>query len=277
MNMTHPARFIQHILACPDDDSPRLRYANWLDGCGNPLGEFIRLQCLLAQNPISEPHIYYERREQELLAKFRRNWSQALVGRVDWCSFRRGFVEEVSIVDRQLIKHAKELFRCAPVLDIHLKSDGGRLHALPELPGVHHTLFLDLSSQRLGDESIERLAEAPMLAHVHGLNLGSCWLGDEGLEYLFDSVYLGNVRELYLNDNPITDEAIRRFVMSPIVERLQVLDVRFTLISKEGISVLQRVLGDKVLFANSSTECTGGMPDRPPENRRLSQWMKPSN
>src|ERR1035438_4858381 len=66
--MTHPPRFLQTILDRPDDDSPRLRYATWLDGCGNPLGEFIRLQCVLAQNPISEPHIYYERREQALLA-----------------------------------------------------------------------------------------------------------------------------------------------------------------------------------------------------------------
>jgi hypothetical protein len=29
-----------------------LQYANWLDGCGNPMGEFIRLQCLLARQPV---------------------------------------------------------------------------------------------------------------------------------------------------------------------------------------------------------------------------------
>src|SRR6266581_659853 len=108
--MTHPPRFMQTILARPKDDSPRLRYANWLDGCGNPLGEFIRLQCLLAEHPISEPHIYYERREQALLARFHAEWSQALAGRVAWCSFRRGFIEEVALSDRQLMKHAKEVF-----------------------------------------------------------------------------------------------------------------------------------------------------------------------
>jgi uncharacterized protein (TIGR02996 family) len=246
--MTHPQRFIQNILDRPADDSPRLRYANWLDGCGNPLGEFIRLQCLLAQNPISEPFLYYERRERELLGKFQRNWSQALVGRVDWCSFRRGFVEEVSILDRQLIKHARELFRCAPVLDVHVKSDGKCLAALPDLPDVHHTIFLDLSSQRLGDENIEGLAEAPMLAHVHGLNIGSSGLGDEGLEQLFNSPYLGNLRELYINDNPITDEGMRRFVMSPLVEQLECLDVRFTYLTLESIDVLEHILGDKVLY-----------------------------
>jgi uncharacterized protein (TIGR02996 family) len=251
MIMTHPPRYLQNILARPDDDSPRLRYAKWLDGCGNPLGEFIRLQCLLAQNAVGKPQIQYERRSQELLAKNQKSWSRALAGRVDWCSFRRGFIEEISISDRHLIKHAKELFRSAPVLDVHLKSDGKRLHLLPELPEVHHTFFLDLSSQRLGDEAIEGMAESPMLARVHGLNLGSVFLGDEGLESLFDSPHLGNLRELYLNDNPITDDGIRRFVMSPIVEQLELLDVRFTKISEESVAVLQRILGGSVLYGDT--------------------------
>ena len=249
--MTHPPRFLQNILASPDDDLPRLQYADWLEGCGDPLGEFIRLQCRHTQDPVREPHLFYERREQALLARFKAEWSQALAGRVEWCSFRRGFVEEISLTDRQLIKHAKDLFRLAPVLDIHLRSDGKRLSALPELPDVNHTLFLDLSSQRLGDGCIEDLADAPLLAHAHGLNLGSTALGDEGLESLFDSPHLGKLRELYLNDNPITDDGLRRFVMSPIVEQLSRLDVRFTPISKDGIDILKRILGDKVLYGNS--------------------------
>ena len=95
--MTHPTQFMQTILAQPDDISPRLRYANWLEGCSNPLGEFIRLQCLFAQNPIGEPHLFYERRTQELLAEFHDYWSSALADRVEWCSFRRGFIEEIAL------------------------------------------------------------------------------------------------------------------------------------------------------------------------------------
>ena len=249
--MTHPPRFLQNILASPDDDLPRLQYADWLEGSGDPLGEFIRLQCLLTQDPVREPHLVYERRTQALLARFKADWSEALAGRVEWCSFRRGFVEEISLTDRQLIKHAKDLFRLAPVLDIHLQSDGKRLSVLPELPDVNYTLFLDLSAQRLGDGCIEDLADAPLLAHAHGLNLGSTALGDEGLESLFDSPHLGNLRELYLNDNPITEEGIRRFVMSPVAEQLDRLDVRFTPISREGLEILRCAMGDKVLYGNS--------------------------
>lgn len=245
--MTHPPRFLKTILTSPRDDSPRLRYANWLDGCGNPLGEFIRLQCLLAQHPVGEPHFRHERREQELLAEFHARWSRVIADRVAWCSFRRGFIEEVSLTERQFIKHAAELFRLAPVLDVHLIGEGRWLNDLPSLPHANRTLFLDLSAQPIGDGGAERLADAPLLSQVHGLNLGSCFVGDIGIDALIDAPDCGCLRELYLNDNPITDDSIRRFVLSPLAEQLELLDVRNTQLSLEGIEVLQRVLGENVL------------------------------
>jgi uncharacterized protein (TIGR02996 family) len=245
--MMHPPRFLQTILAYPDDDEPRLQYANWLEGCGNPLGEFIRLQCLLARQPVGVPALRHERRAQELLADYRACWSSVLEGRVEWCSFRRGFIEEVSLTEKQLIQNAAELFRLAPVLDVHVMSDGRRLDALPQLPQLRHTLFVDVSSQPLGDEGVEKLAEAELLAQVHGLNLGNCRVGDAGLDALIDAPDLGSLRELYLNDNPITDDSLRRFVLSPLVEQLDWLDVRHTQIGDEGTEVLHHILGDRML------------------------------
>src|SRR5262249_20269221 len=41
----HPG-FLQAVLDAPDDDAPRLIYADWLDDHGDPArAEFIRLQC----------------------------------------------------------------------------------------------------------------------------------------------------------------------------------------------------------------------------------------
>ena len=244
--MTHPTRFLQPILECPDDDQPRLQYADWLDSQDNPLGEFIRLQCMVEKDAVCKPHLDYERRAQVLLARFKSLWSENFADCVEWCSFRRGFIEEIALTTRQLYRHAAELFRHAPVLDIHLQFDGRNLAALPEVP-VQYTLFLDLSSQRLGDDRIEDLAEAPLLEYAHGLNLGHTALGDEGLDCLIDSPRLGKLRELYINDNPITDDGVRQFVMAPIAEQLDFLDVRFTDISDEGTDILARAMGDKVL------------------------------
>ena len=36
--------FLQAIRDAPDDDAPRLIYADWLDERGDPRGEFIRVQ-----------------------------------------------------------------------------------------------------------------------------------------------------------------------------------------------------------------------------------------
>ncbi|MBI2807066.1 MAG: TIGR02996 domain-containing protein [Planctomycetes bacterium] len=249
--MTHPQRFLTPILAQPNDDEPRLAYANWLDACGNPLGEFIRLQCPSAFGRDERPRLMRERRAQELLAEHRAGWAKTLAGRVRWCSFHRGFVEEIALTDKQWAQHAPELFRHAPVQDVHLHWLGARLDKLPAVPTGSPTIFLDLSSQRLGNRNLADLAESELLLQTHGLNLASNNVNDDGLQALYDSPHLDRLRELYLADNPITDDGIRGFVLSPIVERLDVLDVRFTHISPEGIDVLRRILGRKLLFGNS--------------------------
>jgi uncharacterized protein (TIGR02996 family) len=42
-------QLLSAIQARPDDDAPRLAYAEWLSGLGDPLGDFIRMQCALAR------------------------------------------------------------------------------------------------------------------------------------------------------------------------------------------------------------------------------------
>ena len=50
--MTHDDAFLQAILESPDDHTPRLVYADWLDKHGDPdRAEFIRLQVALAALP----------------------------------------------------------------------------------------------------------------------------------------------------------------------------------------------------------------------------------
>ena len=114
--MTHPPRFLRTILAQPRDDSPRLRMPNGSTAAAT------RWESSFACNAIRQARrkkycpAYRERRAQQLLADFHGCWTGALSHRVSWCSFRRGFVEEIAITDRQLIKHAAELFgraRCS--------------------------------------------------------------------------------------------------------------------------------------------------------------------
>ena len=53
--MSHDA-FMRAIRAAPDDDAPRLVYADWLEENGDPMrAEFIRVQCTRARLPADDP------------------------------------------------------------------------------------------------------------------------------------------------------------------------------------------------------------------------------
>src|SRR5215469_11329163 len=107
--------FVQAILANPEDDAPRLIFADWLDERGDPRGDFIRVQCQLARTTTDDPAKQaLLRREYELLAEWEAVWARALIGRVRRWQFRRGFVEQVKLTCRQFLAEADTLFRLAP-------------------------------------------------------------------------------------------------------------------------------------------------------------------
>src|SRR5688572_28198252 len=57
--MSDRKAFLQAIREAPDDDGPRLRFADWLEETGGEAerarAEFVRLQCALARLPASDP------------------------------------------------------------------------------------------------------------------------------------------------------------------------------------------------------------------------------
>ena len=192
----------------------------------------------------------HERRAQELLADFRGPWTQDLDGCVAWCSFRRGFIEEVALSDKQLIRHAAELFQNLPCSTSIWKATANASTACPKSPASTTPSFSTSPRKASATPASNASPSADPVASP-GLNLGSTYLGNRGLEALADSPHLERLRELYLNDNPISDDGIRQFVLSPLVEQLEMLDVRYTQIGREGIDVLRRILGDRVLMRNA--------------------------
>src|SRR5437764_14875679 len=81
--------FLRAILAHPDDDLPRLIYADYLDERGDPRGEFVRLQCDEARGGDRRRAA----RVAELEAAFGAEWAGPLEERFTRLRFRRGFVE----------------------------------------------------------------------------------------------------------------------------------------------------------------------------------------
>ncbi len=89
---------LKSVLASPDDDLPRLVYADWLDEHGDSArAEFIRTQIELAKLPDHDPRFRaLEDREHDLLSDHEPGWIGEEATRLREWEWRRGFIESVS-------------------------------------------------------------------------------------------------------------------------------------------------------------------------------------
>lgn len=245
--MLQRERFLEDILEHPQDDGPRLSYADWLDEQCDPLGEFIRVQCKLASLPINHRAVLeLETRERELLAEFENLWVGDLVHMVHWWTFRRGFVEEIGTSASNFLTHAAALFQRMPIQEIHLCRVRDQITALAASAYLQRASNLDLSNNVVRDQGVRVLANSPNLARVTVLNLSSSGIGDSGLKALAASAHLMELRELYLGDNRISSSGVRALAQSSLADQLQVLHLRFNTIGADGAALLQRRLGERV-------------------------------
>src|SRR5579883_1931059 len=124
---TTPARManghtlLDAVCEAPDDDGPRLIYADLLDERGDPRGEFIRVQLALAKLPPADPRRpELIAREKELLDDHRDEWLAPFRRLVSAAEFRRGFVEDVKVSVWHFVAFADALFATGPVRRAHL-------------------------------------------------------------------------------------------------------------------------------------------------------------
>src|SRR4051794_31473628 len=117
--MTHEDGFLQTNIDNPDDDTPRLVYADWLDEHGDPArAEFIRVQCELAKLPDHDPRVRaLEDREHELLGANEGEWFPDATGLHEW-EWSRGFVDDVTADHQQLTSGGAGAWTMHPVTRI---------------------------------------------------------------------------------------------------------------------------------------------------------------
>lgn len=179
------------IINDPDDDLPRLAYADWCDENGQPeRAEFIRGQIRLTGLATDDPERgHLERREQELLQARREEWLASLPDFADW-EFCRGFVERATLprpADLERLVACPAVFGLAPIRGLVL----GRLYT-EGTPAEH---IVDLPVNDL----MRALAAFPPLRRVRSLQIR--WMADwaSGLRHLVDSLNLSGLERLDLD------------------------------------------------------------------------------
>ena len=207
------------ILQHPEDDAPRLVYADWLQQHGDAEhGELIGAQCAF-EHARGAQRTSLAARIRELVKRNRARWTaplrRAKLG-TSW-KFRRGFLDSGTVSATRFVKIAAELFALAPTL---------RSFRFPE------------ASNELVD-----LVESPYFARVVEADLhtmcscGSCRI-DQELPELFTSPHATSLRVLRLADCRITDDNAKRLAASEVLTQLTLLDLATNRITGTGAQAI---------------------------------------
>ncbi|MFO0929962.1 MAG: TIGR02996 domain-containing protein [Gemmataceae bacterium] len=241
--LTHEDAFLASIVEHPDDDAPRLIFADWLDDHGNAdRAEFIRVQVESARVPPSSARgVTLLRREAELRQRGEDEWRTRLpqLDGVSWEGFSRGFVEAVFVETvEQFLQHADALFAAAPLRSVQIgtlsAADAARLAVVPDLVRLQE---LNLGNNpTLGRDGVRALAGSPHLANLTALLLHYNDLGDDAVRDLARSPYLTRLVELYLSGNDLGDPAA--VALAGAFPRLRDLDLRDNRIADPGVLAL---------------------------------------
>jgi uncharacterized protein (TIGR02996 family) len=231
---------LRAVLADPDDDAPRLIYADWLDENGDPdRAEFIRVQVALAGSDKNDPHNpQLWERQRALLVAHEKRWAAALEGVALRWTFRRGFVEEVEVAAPVFLRLGDRLFETAPVQTVKLVRAGLSGPRLAACPALKQVVNLDLSGSHLWASHLAILLASPFLVGLRGLSLAHNHLGRTGAAVLATVPLLGWLRRLELRENRLHDAGAILLGGCPRMARLQVLGLRSNGIGGGGANAL---------------------------------------
>ena len=185
---------VDEMRAAPDDDGPRLV---WADAVGGERGELVVIQCELERGKLATRDAIKRRvRQRELLARYGAAWS-GLAGWARRVSFRRGFVDAAEIELPTFVSRAETVFTHAPMLTALTATDLEvdairRLGALYAHPAFRALRGLDITNAETvterdgfrvsdefeadeieshGDAAIEQLVATGGLRHLRAFGI----------------------------------------------------------------------------------------------------------
>ncbi len=240
--------FLADIIANPEDDAPRLVYADWLDENGDePRAELIRLQIAIAAGHASPEML---RREAELLGLHAAFWAGDVAGHAGEVLYRRGLLEGIDVegpddgfpaaIERWSRKHPLRLLRFDEMEEAEVDAvaaliESGRI--LPEM--------LDVSMDgSFGPKWLTRIV--PHAASLRSLlleHVGSSEEWEAELRALATHPGpLAGLTELGLgfgtHDDPLPQGTVEAFIAGDAFPDLTRLHVPFARLGEEAVARL---------------------------------------
>ena len=197
------------VRANPDDDTPRLVYADWLDEFAGSLpaderepvagqAEYLRLHARLAAIPEGlVDHIALKAQAAELEGRHRAVLLAAVPAFArGWVRFDRGLPTHLDLTARLLLRHGKRLRREVPYTFLRLRNCKGVLEEIVNAGLLEGVRGLDISFNSLTDGELVYLFRSPGLANLRYLELAHIRFGPQAAEALATSRSLAGLRHL---------------------------------------------------------------------------------
>jgi uncharacterized protein (TIGR02996 family) len=249
-----PKELMDAIVGAPNDDAPRLVYADWLIEHGGDdgalRGELIQVQCKAAQMAAGKEREELESRARFLTAKCVHPELQGIGYLKSWdFTFVRGFAKGVKVAFYDLMSFAGTIFERAPLIDeltieplpFSAWTDCAKLADVEQLRRLR-VLTINggtMRAMRLGPQAFTIFVMSPNFpAKLDKLTLFHCALGDIGVTTLADAPVLDSVRELDLRGNDIGPSGASALAASKHLGRLERLDLCWNKIGVKGIKSL---------------------------------------
>jgi uncharacterized protein (TIGR02996 family) len=242
---TKEKTLLSAIVANPDADDPRLKYADWLDSNGQaPRAEFIRLQCHAAETQAKIDALY---------AKHGAEWEKPLkrLG-VTKMKYHRGFPDDIYVEQsRHFIANHAAITELTPLRSVYLGLGGDQqLQDLAglDIPGgirsltIGHTLP---TKYGFGIEGVRHLLNASWMPGVRKLTLRSTHLGTEGAAVVASSPQLQELAELNIDDpifNDYRDKSVSAVLAQGNLPSLKRLDLGLQVYGEFEIRELRKQL-----------------------------------
>jgi uncharacterized protein (TIGR02996 family) len=255
--MTH-ADFWIAIHECPDDDTPRLVYADWLDELGDDSAraELIRAQVRAASLDEDDPErAALAKRSGQLEAENEARWLQPLAHWVPllegdepaWVLWKRGFVHDLHFIadspavldriDPFLAEHPLEKVTLAPAGALDLDALGRMVAACTRLDNLRD-LELREGGEPVRPKTLQVLGSAPHLARLRRLDLAG-ELDRKGVRALFQSPLLDRITDLAFHvAYGVGAQAMEEVLATGGLARLQGLAMRSCRIGPRGVQLL---------------------------------------
>lgn len=264
----------------PDDDTPRLVLADWLDEQDNALdaerAAFIRKDIARMPEWQVRSRTREESEEADALAP---RWLGPVAEFVTQTGFHRGLPTVWVAGARFAWPRAPELLASeefAFVQHVRLTDTGGpRLEAMAALPAFRHVPGISLSpfsavgsasahlffcspnltglrqiefrSVQPGVAGLQALATNPTLSRLRRLHLAHNKLADKGVVALAAAKHLANLETLFLDDNNLSDASAESLAASGAFPNLRVLNLRDNpRLTDRGKQALRDAFGDRV-------------------------------